>query len=149
MASCLTAVRRLEIRSLYERERECLFVSLQLPLPITLTDDYLCRSALNLPRISDERRAIDCDRFAGKIAKASRGRDPLYLFAALQRQLGYPEVPKYKLRDDLVVKFDIIQAKLRELDNRLRLAESELRGSVDLTQFGKPELLKDDEDDKP
>ena len=28
----------------------------------------------------------------GKIAKASRGRDPLYLFAALQRQLGYPEV---------------------------------------------------------
>jgi hypothetical protein len=28
----------------------------------------------------------------GKIAKANRGRDPLYLFAALQRQLGYPEV---------------------------------------------------------
>ena len=27
----------------------------------------------------------------GKIAKANRGRDPL-LFAALQRQLGYPEV---------------------------------------------------------
>ena len=36
----------------------------------------------------------------GKIAKASRGRDPLYLFAALQRQLGYPEVPRYKQRDD-------------------------------------------------
>ena len=30
----------------------------------------------------------------GKIARASRGRDPLYLFAALQRQLGYPEVPR-------------------------------------------------------
>ena len=30
----------------------------------------------------------------GQIAKASRGRDPLYLFAALQRQLGYPEVPR-------------------------------------------------------
>jgi hypothetical protein len=82
----------------------------------------------------------------GKIAKASRGRDPLYLFAALQRQLGYPEVPKFRPRDDLATKFDIIQNKLRELESRLRLAESELRGSVDLSQFGKPELLKDDPD---
>ena len=37
----------------------------------------------------------------GKIAKANRGRDPLYLFAALQRQLGYPEVPRPRPRDDL------------------------------------------------
>jgi hypothetical protein len=81
----------------------------------------------------------------GKIAKASRGRDPLYLFAALQRQLGYPEVPKMSKRDDLTVKFEIITNKLRELETRLRLAESELRGSVDLTQFGKPELLKDED----
>jgi hypothetical protein len=29
---------------------------------------------------------------------------------------------------------------------RIKLAESELRGSVDLSQFGKPDLLKDDED---
>lgn len=82
----------------------------------------------------------------GKIAKASRGRDPLYLFAALQRQLGYPEVPKYSKRDDLTVKFDIITTKLRELEMRLRLAEGEIRGSVDLSQFGKPEILKDQDD---
>ena len=80
----------------------------------------------------------------GKIAKASRGRDPLYLFAALQRQLGYPEVPKYRHRDDHTTKFDQIQTKLRELETRMRLAESELRGSVDLSQFGKPDLLKDE-----
>jgi len=84
----------------------------------------------------------------GKIARASRGRDPLYLFAALQRQLGYPEVPKYRQRDDLGAKFEVIQTKLRELEMRLRLTESELRGSIDLSQFGKPEILKDDEDDK-
>jgi hypothetical protein len=84
----------------------------------------------------------------GKIARASRGRDPLYLFAALQRQLGYPEVPKFRPRDDLATKFDIIQNKLRELESRLRLAESELRGSIDLSQFGKPELLKDDPEDR-
>jgi hypothetical protein len=82
----------------------------------------------------------------GKIAKASRGRDPLYLFAALQRQLGYPEVPRFKQRDDATTKLDVIQAKLRELGTRLKLAEGELRGSVDLSQFGKPDLLKDDPD---
>src|SRR5262245_21640548 len=82
----------------------------------------------------------------GKIAKASRNRDPLYLFAALQRQLGYPEVPRYKVKDQASAKLDMIQAKLRELEMRLKLAEGELRGNVDLSQFGKPDLLKDDED---
>lgn len=80
----------------------------------------------------------------GKIAKASRKRDPLYLFAALQRQLGYPEVPRYKARDESSTKLEIIQAKLRELEMRLKLAEGELRGNVDLSQFGKPDLLKDE-----
>src|SRR6266446_2089916 len=40
----------------------------------------------------------------GRIARANRGRDPLYLFAALSRQLGYPEVPRAKPRDDLPAK---------------------------------------------
>jgi hypothetical protein len=80
----------------------------------------------------------------GKIAKASRTRDPLFLFAALQRQLGYPEVPRYKIRDDATTKLDIIQTKLRELEMRVKLTEGELRGSVDLSQFGKPDLLKDE-----
>lgn len=82
----------------------------------------------------------------GKIAKASRKRDPLYLFAALQRQLGYPEVPRVRPRDDANTKLEAVERKLRELETRLKLAEGELRGSIDLSQFGKPELLKDDED---
>ena len=84
----------------------------------------------------------------GKIAKASRGRDPLYLFAALQRQLSYPEVPKYRERDDGKTKLETIVTKLRELEIRIKLAEGELRGSIDLSQFGKPDLLKDDDEDK-
>lgn len=80
----------------------------------------------------------------GKIARASRKRDPLYLFAALQRQLGYPEVPRFKPRDDNRTKLEMIENKLRELETRLKLAEGELRGSVDLSQFGKPDLLKDE-----
>jgi hypothetical protein len=76
----------------------------------------------------------------GKIARASRNRDPLYLFAALQRQLGYPEVPRYKVKDEAATKLDMIQTKLRELEMRIKLAEGELRGNVDLTQFGKPDI---------
>lgn len=91
----------------------------------------------SLPPIFDEK--------AGKIAKASRKRDPLYLFAALQRQLNYPEVPRYHVRNDATTKLEMLTAKVNLLELRLKLAEGELRGNVDLTQFGKPDLLKDDD----
>jgi hypothetical protein len=32
------------------------------------------------------------------------------------------------------------------MEMRLKLVESELRGQVDLSQFGKPEILSDNED---
>jgi hypothetical protein len=82
----------------------------------------------------------------GKIARASQGRDPLYLFAALQRQLNYPEVPRPRAKDDTNSKIAALEVKLRELEARLKLTESEVRGQVDLTQF-KPETLKRDDDD--
>jgi hypothetical protein len=83
----------------------------------------------------------------GKIAKANRGRDPLYLFAALQRQLGYPEVPRPRPRYDTAALIGTLQARLRDLETRLKLVESEVRGQVDLSQFGKPELLSGPEGD--
>jgi hypothetical protein len=82
----------------------------------------------------------------GKIAKANRNRDPLYLFAALQRQLGYPEVPRPRPREDIQAKLDQIVAKLNEWETRLKLLEGEVRGQVDLSQFGKPDLLQSNED---
>src|SRR5438132_202088 len=82
----------------------------------------------------------------GKIARANRGRDPLYLFAALQRQLGYPEVPRPKPRDDVAARLEALQLKVREVEMRLKLVESELRGQVDLSEFGKPEIFKDEEE---
>ncbi len=81
----------------------------------------------------------------GKIAKASRGRDPLFLFAALQRQLGYPEVPRSLPQEGIWKDLGIMKVKLRELESRLKMAESEIRGNFDPTQFGKPELLQDDD----
>jgi hypothetical protein len=84
----------------------------------------------------------------GKIAKANRGRDPLYLFAALQRQLGYPEVPRLKTKDDVGVKIQQLQLKVKELETRLKMVESEQRGKLDLTEFmAKPELLHPPDDD--
>ncbi len=82
----------------------------------------------------------------GKIAKASRGRDPLFLFAALQRQLGYPEVPKPRPRDDISTQLEMLKVKFRDMDARLRIAESELRGTFDPMKFGKPEMFRDIKD---
>lgn len=84
----------------------------------------------------------------GKIARANRGRDPLFLFAALQRQLNYPEVPRTRPRDDIQAKLIALQVKLREMELRVKLLESEARGQVDLSKFGKPELLSDLPDDE-
>jgi hypothetical protein len=78
----------------------------------------------------------------GKIAKANLGRDPLYLFAALQRQLGYPEVPRQRHCEDPLAQIESLKAKIRELETRLKLVEGEVRGRVDLSQFlAKPDLL--------
>jgi len=83
----------------------------------------------------------------GKIAKASRGRDPLFLFAALQRQLGYPEVPRPRPKDDIGAKFEELQVQFKEMEARLRLLESEARGNLDLTQFD-PKVTDKWEDDQ-
>jgi len=81
----------------------------------------------------------------GKIAKASLRRDPLFLFAALQRQLNYPEVPRPRPKDDVNSRIEALQVKLRETEARVKMIESDLRGTIDLAQLGKPAILDDDE----
>jgi hypothetical protein len=81
----------------------------------------------------------------GKIAKASLRRDPLYLFAALQRQLDYPEVPRPRPKDDANTRMEALIVKVREMEARIKLMEGEMRGTIDLTQLAKPDLLKDDD----
>jgi hypothetical protein len=85
----------------------------------------------------------------GKIAKASHGRDPLFLFSALHRQLGYPAVPRIIHKDDPLVVLNAVQLKLRELEQRLKLLESDARGSAAAAQFlGKPDIIADVERDR-
>ena len=85
----------------------------------------------------------------GRIAGANRGRDPLYLFAALQRQLGYPEVPRAKQEDSIANTIATLKARQKELESRVKLLEGETRGTLDLKalkEFGKPEILRPPED---
>jgi hypothetical protein len=76
----------------------------------------------------------------GKIARANRGRDPLYLFSALQRQLGYPEVPRPRRPDEAEARIALREQRVALLENRLKAAESEIHNDFDLSQFAvKPE----------
>jgi hypothetical protein len=71
----------------------------------------------------------------GRIAKANRAKDPLYMFAALQRQLGYPAVPRLHPQTNAEQEVPALAAKLAQLEKRLHLVESELKGNLDLSQF--------------
>ena len=71
----------------------------------------------------------------GRIAWANRGKDPLYLFSALQRQLGYPTVPKPKRPQPQNESPMILARRLDRLELRIKLLEEESKGGIDLSQF--------------
>ncbi|MHB8861147.1 MAG: hypothetical protein ACYC6N_02000 [Pirellulaceae bacterium] len=74
----------------------------------------------------------------GKIALANRRKDPLYLFAALQRHLGYPHVPRPKPVDETPELIPQMLRRMERLETRLKLLEDEQRGGIDLTRFYVP-----------
>jgi hypothetical protein len=80
----------------------------------------------------------------GRIAKANRGKDPLYMFAALQRQLDYPAVPRQKRHGDQPVIHPVLQERLKRLEQRIKILEMETQGKLDLSQFyAKPPEFSD------
>lgn len=78
----------------------------------------------------------------GRIAKANFGKDPLYMFAALQRQLSYPAVPKPRPPRTGPLYEPHVDLRFQRLENRLQLVEQELKGSVDMSL-----LVKKPQDD--
>jgi hypothetical protein len=74
-------------------------------------------------------------RQEGRIAWANRGKDPLLLFAALHRQLGYPEAPKPRPEDPAERLLPLLARKVDLLENRLKLVEEEQRGGIQLEKF--------------
>lgn len=81
----------------------------------------------------------------GKIAWANRQKDPMYLFAALQRHLGYPSAPRPKRPDEAREQIPLILRRLERLETRIKLLEEESREGIDITKFyaqdGKPPVV--------
>jgi len=72
----------------------------------------------------------------GRIALANRTKDPLLLFGALQRQLGYPVVPRPKPEDDSPHLVGQLMRLMEQFETRLKLLEEEhQQGSIDLRKF--------------
>ncbi len=78
------------------------------------------------------------DEQAGRIAKANVGRDPLHFFAALQRQLGYPQIPQTRRVHDETLS-PMLEGRLLKIEQRLKIVELEQKGGIDLTKFYKTE----------
>jgi hypothetical protein len=74
----------------------------------------------------------------GRIALANRGKDPLLLFNALHRHLGYPEVPRPQKPDESPQLLPLLVRRVERLESRLKLAEEELKGGIDITRFYAP-----------
>ena len=72
----------------------------------------------------------------GRIALANRGREPLLLFGALQRQLGYPVVPRFERVEDNSELLEKLQRIVGRMEIRMKLLEDEQRErGIDLSQF--------------
>jgi hypothetical protein len=71
----------------------------------------------------------------GRIARANRGKDPQFFFAALQRQLGYPVIPRIKAAAPAAESPALMARRLERLELRVKLLEEEARGGIDLSRF--------------
>ena len=88
-------------------------------------------------RRPDEEEPILFGEREGRIAFASRRRDPAFLFSALSRHLDYPQVPKAKKIEEEESQVPILKRRIEMLEARLQLLEEELRGGINLERFYK------------
>lgn len=75
------------------------------------------------------------DAKTGRIAFANRRKDPMFLFGALQRHMGYPAVPKPKPVDDSKEVLSRMSRRIERLESRIQLMEEERRATLDITKF--------------
>ncbi len=72
----------------------------------------------------------------GRIAYASRGRDPLFFFSALTRHIGYPTVARQRHKEErenpVITE---LRRKLELLEDKFQLMQEELRGGINLERF--------------
>jgi len=83
----------------------------------------------------------------GKIALANRKRDPLLLFAALQRHLGYPSAPRMEKIERPSETLPLMIRRMERLEQRIKLLEEEQQGGIDITKYYNPDSLPDGRSD--
>ena len=102
------------------------------------SDHYLQHRSREAGRDVEPEKPILFGEKEGKIALANRKKDPLLLFAALQRHLEYPQVPRLEKaeRNDEIV--PLLVRRTERLEHRLKLLEDEQQGGIDITKFYTP-----------
>lgn len=71
----------------------------------------------------------------GRIALANRRKDPIYLFGAMQRHLGYPAVPRPKPTDTAAELLPQLARRMERLETRMKLLEQDQKQNLDITKF--------------
>jgi hypothetical protein len=105
---------------------------------IDFADMVYVRSQEYLKTHEDPGKPILFGEKEGRIALANRRKDPLYLFSAFSRQLGYPSVPRPRLEDTTPKLLPALIHRVDRLESRLKLIEEELRGGINITRFYGP-----------
>lgn len=99
------------------------------------SEQYLQDAARRGKSIEEPEKPVLFGEREGKIAWANRRKDPLYLFAALQRQLGYPKAPRPPKRDTTPELVPQLMRRIERLEMRIKLLEEDQKGGFDLSQF--------------
>ena len=102
---------------------------------IDFADMIYVRSEFFRKQRGDPGKPILFGEKEGKIAFANRRKDPLYLFSALARHLGYPSVPRPKQEESSEKVLYALRRQLERLETRIKLVEEEIRGGINLARF--------------
>lgn len=102
---------------------------------VDFADMIYVRSELYRKQRDKEEAPVLFGEKEGRIALANRRKDPLYLFSALQRHLGYPTVPQPRPEDSQRYLLPELQRRIERLETRIGLMEEEYRGGINLSKF--------------
>lgn len=103
------------------------------------SEHYQSQRARQQSAVGEPEKPILFGEKEGRIALANRRKDPLLLFSAFERHLGYPSVPHRKSAAQNESPLSGLAQKFERLETRLKLLEEERdKGAIDITRFYGP-----------
>lgn len=109
-------------------------VRMQLGL-IDLAEMICVRSSYYKKKPGEEAVPVLFGEQEGRIAWATRRKDPVFLFSALSRHLNYPAVPRLKRAQGEENEIPLLKRLIVQLEQRLMLLEEELRGGININRY--------------